>query len=70
MIFYNGFAHPKFKKLIEDYAILNNLRYKLLASAEDRTIYSAKFKEKYLFSEDEGREMKLEYKKGAFVRKV
>lgn len=68
MIFYNGISHPKFKKLIENYAILKNLRYKLLASVEDRTIYSQKFNEDYSFSEDEDREMFLEYKKGAFVR--
>ena len=41
MLFYNGFNRPKFKKLIEKYAILNNLRPELLASAEDRDKYRA-----------------------------
>lgn len=68
MIFYNGFSHPKIKKLIEDYAVLNNLRYKLLSSAADRVLYSEKFKDTYNYSQDEGRDMTLEYKKGAFVR--
>jgi len=67
MIFYNGFSHPKFKGLIEKYAILNNLRYKLLASTVDRTMYANKFKTTYSFSDDENRDMELEYKKGAFV---
>lgn len=67
MIFYNGFSHSKFKMLIEKYAILNNLRYKLLASSEDRDLYKNKFKESYTFTQDENRELELEYKKGAFV---
>lgn len=67
MIFYNGFSHPKFKKLIEDYAILNNLRYKLLASTTDRVIYAKKFMPEYEYSQDEGRDMSQEYKKSAFV---
>ena len=69
MIFYNGFSHPKFKRLIEDYAVLNNLRYKLLASTTDRVMYVEKFKDTYNYSQDEGRDMTLEYKKDAFVRK-
>lgn len=67
MIFYNGFSHPKFKLLIERYAIFNNLRYKLLASAFDRTVYGKKFSSEYSYEEDEGRDMEREYKKGAFV---
>lgn len=39
MLFYNGFTHPKFKKLIEKYHVLNNLRIELLASDADRTLY-------------------------------
>jgi hypothetical protein len=53
MIFYNGFSHPKFKRLIEDYAVLNNLRYKLLASTTDRVMYAEKFKDTYNYSQDE-----------------
>lgn len=67
MLFYNGFSHPRFKELIEEYALLNNLRYKLLATTVDRTIYSEKFKDSYKYSEDENRDMTLEYKKSAFV---
>ena len=39
MIFYNGFTHPKLKKLIEKYHVLNNLRIELLASEADKTLY-------------------------------
>ena len=67
MLFYNGFYHQKFKKLIEKYAILNNLRCGLLASDRDRKIYSSKFSQGYSYQEDEGRNMEMEYKKSAFV---
>lgn len=35
MLFYNGFSHKKFKDMIEEYAILNNIRTDLLASKDD-----------------------------------
>ena len=69
MIFYNGFSHPKFKGLIEDYAIFNNLRCDMLASSADKALYAKKFDEAYKYSDDENRDMTLEYKKGAFVYK-
>lgn len=67
MLFYNGFSHQKFKKLIERYAILNNLRCELLASDRDRKLYSRKLSPEYSCQEDEGRNMEMEYKKSAFV---
>lgn len=39
MIFYNGFSHPKFKRLIEKYHVLNNLRVDMLASDADKELY-------------------------------
>lgn len=67
MLFYNGFSHQKFKKLIERYAILNNLRCELLASDRDRKLYSRKLSPEYSCQEDEGRNMEMEYKISAFV---
>lgn len=69
MIFYNGFSHPKFKSQIEKYALLNNLRCNMLASAEDREMYAKKFETTYDYEDDEKRDMTLEYRKGAFVRR-
>lgn len=70
MLFYNGFSHQKFKKLIEKYAILNNLRCGLLALDRDRNLYSGKFAPEYSYQEDEGRNMEMEYKKSAFVHRI
>ena len=67
MLYYNCFNHPSFKKLIEQYALLNNIRCELLASAADKKLVSEKFEEDYLPSRDESRDMSKEYKKGAFV---
>ena len=67
MLYYNGFSHPKFKDLIERYAILNNIRHTWLASFEDQKLIKKKFQEGYLPSQDEDRDMSREYKKGAFV---
>ena len=67
MLFYNGFYHQKFKRLIEKYAILNNLRCGLLASDQDIRLYSRKLSPEYSYQEDEGRNMEMEYKKSAFV---
>lgn len=67
MLFYNGFSHPNFKYLIEEYAILNNLRYKLLASPVDWAMCAKKFEPTYDYANDENKEMRQEYKKGAFV---
>ncbi len=67
MLYYNGFSHPKFKDLIERYAILNNIRHTWLASFEDQKLIKEKVQKGYLPSHDEGRNMSREYKKGAFV---
>lgn len=67
MLYYNGFSHPRFKELIERYALLNNVRYTWLASFEDSHIIKKKFQEGYSPSMDENRDMSREYKKGEFV---
>ena len=70
VLFYNGISKNgknRFKPLIEKYALFNNLQTEELATEEDRQLYQSKMDEQYLFSQDEGREMKNEYKKGAFV---
>lgn len=67
MLYYNGFSHPKFKDLIERYAILNNIRHTWLASFEDQELIKKKVQKGYLPSQDEHRDMSREYKKGAFV---
>ena len=67
MLYYNGFSHPRFKELIERYAILNNIRHTWLASFEDRKFIKEKVQTGYLPSRDEDRDMSREYKKGAFV---
>ena len=70
MLFYNGFYHQKFKKLIEKYTLLNNIRTGLFASDEDNALYANKFSPNYSYGEDEGRNMEMEYKKSAFVRQL
>lgn len=70
MLFYMGFYHQKFKKLIEKYSILNNLRFGLFASKNDMELYSKKLSPQYSYNEDEGRNMEMEYKKSAFVPKI
>ena len=67
MLYYNGFSHPRFKELIEQYAILNNIRHTWLASFEDQRLIKKKVQTGYLPSQDEDRDMSREYKKGAFV---
>ena len=67
MLYYNGFSHPKFKDLIEQYAVLNNIRCDLLASSADKKLINEKYKDDYSPSRDENKDMSMEYKKGAFV---
>ena len=69
MLFYNGFSHPKFKELIEKYALLQNLRVELLASQADISLYKQKFSPDYSYSQDENRDMEAEYRKSAFVHR-
>lgn len=70
MLYYNGFSHPRFKELIERYALLNNVRHTWLASFEDSQMIKKKFQDGYSPSMDENRDMSREYKKGAFVYTV
>ena len=70
MLFYNGFYHKSFKRLIEKYAILNNLRVGLLASKADIDLYGKKTGQQYSFKDDEGKNLDMEYKKSAFVPKM
>ena len=70
MLYYNGFSHPRFKELIERYALLNNVRHTWLASLEDSQMIKKKFQDGYSPSMDENRDMSREYKKGAFVYTV
>lgn len=67
MLYYNGFSHPQFKKLVERYALFNNIRYTWLASQTERDLIRQKYQNSYLYSQDEDRDMSREYKKGAYV---
>lgn len=67
MLYYNGFSHPRFKELIERYALLNNIRCNMLACSADKRMVNDKYKDDYLPNRDENRDMSREYKKGAFV---
>ena len=67
MLYYNCFSHPSFKELIEKYALLNNIRYDLLASSAEKKSVKQKLNDDYSSSRDENRDMSREYKKGAFV---
>lgn len=43
ILFYNGLCHPKFKILIEEYALLKNTRFDELAKPEqDRALYDSR----------------------------
>lgn len=70
MLFYNCLSkngNDKFKRLIEEYAVFNNLRTELLAKQEEQNLYASKFLDNYPYSQDENRNMDTEYKKEAFV---
>ena len=69
MLFYNAFSNPKFKDIIEKYALLQNLRVELLASQADISLYKQKLSSDYSHSQDENRNMELEYRKSAFVHR-
>lgn len=66
-IFYNclsGNGIEKFKPLIEDYSLLKNIRFELLATSEDREFYSKKCEENYI---EQTTDFSKEYKRIAFV---
>jgi len=70
MLYYNGFSHPRFKKLIEKYAILNNLQWNLLADYNDRRdAYEELWKEAKANHETLGC-LNKEYEKSAFVSRA
>lgn len=69
LLFYNGFSHPRFKELMEEYALLNNLRPELLATNYERSLYKTKMKENARFEDEENKDMRAEYKHSAFVWK-
>ena len=70
MLYYNGFSHPKFKKLIEKYAILNNLQWNLLADYDDKKdAYEALWREAKANHETLG-SLSKEYEKTAFVSRI
>lgn len=70
MLYYNGFSHPKFKKLIEKYAILNNLQWNLHADYDERRgAYEELWKEAKANHETLGC-LSKEFEKTAFVTKI
>lgn len=69
LLFYNGFSHPKFKVLIERYALLNNVRPDLMADAYDRSLYKTKMRERSNFGDEDNIDVTTEYKQSAFIRK-
>lgn len=71
LLFYNGLSQngcEKFKPLIEDYTLLNNIRIDLLAREDDRVRYAEKFTVNYQYEPDDA--IIQGYKKKAFVRKI
>lgn len=72
LLFYNGLSNKgvtKFKTLIEDYALLKNIRPELLAKPEDQHHYSEVFKESYEYEAD-STISPTQYKKKAFVPRI
>ena len=69
LLFYNGFSHPKFKELIEEYALLNNLHIDSLATQYDRDLYKSKVSERDNYEDEENKDMSYEYKRSAFIWK-
>lgn len=67
MLYYNGFSHPRFQGLIERFALLNNLRWKLLADFNDvQKVYDI-FEKNYLNSAESDKDKGKFYKESAFV---
>ena len=66
-IFYNclsGNGITKFKRLVENYSLLKNIRIELLATSEDRELYNKKCEENYI---EQTTDFSKEYKRIAFV---
>ena len=69
LLFYNGFSHPRFKNMIEEFALLNNLRPELLATDDDRSLYKTKMLESVDIIDDDNNNMSLDYNQSAFIWK-
>ncbi len=69
MLYYIGFSHPNLKKLIEKYALLNNLRPRLIADPQEGQRVAKKFQEEYSFEMDKDIDETSEYRKSAFVHR-
>lgn len=69
LLFYNGFSHPKFKVLIEKYALFNNIRPNLMADAYEHSLYKTKMQDHSNFGDEDNKDMRTEYKQSAFIRK-
>lgn len=67
MLYYNGFSHPRFQALIERFALLNNLRWKLLANPDEELKVFEFFEKDYHKSEELDKFKGKDYKKSAFV---
>ena len=66
-IFYiclSGNGITKFKRLVENYSLLKNIRIELLATSEDRELYNKKCEENYI---EQTTDFSKEYKRIAFV---
>lgn len=71
LLYYNGLSNngqERFKTIIEEFALLNNLRFELLASKEEIEKCKQKVEAGYKFESD-NLMMPKEYKKSAFVYK-
>ena len=67
MIYYIGFSHPRFQALIERFALLNNLRWKLLADHDEvQKVYDV-FEKNYLKAVESDKDKGKFYKESAFV---
>ena len=69
LLYYIGFSHPNFKKLIERYTLLNNLRPRLIADPHEAQSVSRKFQNDYTFAMDSNIDETSEYRKSAFVQR-
>lgn len=69
MLYYIGFSHPNLKKLIEKYALLNNLRPILIADPQEGNKVAWKFQKEYTFEKDNDIDETNEYRKSAFVQR-
>lgn len=69
LLYYNGFSHPRFQALIEKFALLNNLRWKLLADVDDVQNVFEVFERNYVKSDESDKDKGKEYQESAFVNR-